>query len=121
MAQMLLGQPKIKLGFAAAKERGCSGLEWIEVGAGSRVLKIPVDQDVATLIPYRGRQGSFRHISVAEVYPGVEIHANMSDAARVANPFCRTRMAADQDRCGAQHRARQCRQHGGRKFVSLIL
>jgi len=112
MVQIFLGQPKIKLGFAAGKERGYSGLEWLEVGAGSRVLKIPVDQDVATLIPYRGRQGSFRYISVAdvlhgrvglaslkdkivligttapglldmrstpvaEVYPGVEIHANM--------------------------------------------
>ena len=112
MVQIFLGQPKIKLGFAAGKERGYSGLEWLEVGTGSRVLKIPVDQDVATLIPYRGRQGSFRYISVAdvlhgrvglaslkdkivligttapglldmrstpvaEVYPGVEIHANM--------------------------------------------
>ena len=112
IAQTFLGQPKIRMGFAEGKTRGYSGLEWLEMGEGGRVFKIPVDQDVATLIPYRGRQGSFRYISitdvlhdrtelgklkdkivlvgttapglldmrstpVAEVYPGVEVHANM--------------------------------------------
>jgi adenylate cyclase len=112
MVQALLGQPKITLGFAEGKNSGYSGLEWLELLADNRTLKIPVDQDVASLIPYRGRQGSFRYISitdvlhdrvelaklkdkivlvgttapglldmrstpVAEVYPGVEIHANM--------------------------------------------
>lgn len=112
MVQALLGQPKITLGFAEGKNSGYSGLEWLELLADNRILKIPVDQDVASLIPYRGRQGSFRYISitdvlhdrvelaklkdkivlvgttapglldmrstpVAEVYPGVEIHANM--------------------------------------------
>lgn len=112
MVQALLGQPNITLGFAEGKNSGYSGLEWLELFADNRTLKIPVDQDVASLIPYRGRQGSFRYISitdvlhdrvelaklkdkivlvgttapglldmrstpVAEVYPGVEIHANM--------------------------------------------
>ncbi|NNM79440.1 MAG: adenylate/guanylate cyclase domain-containing protein [Gallionella sp.] len=112
MVQVILGQPKIKLGFAEGKEQGYSGLEWLEIDTGSRTLKIPVDQDVATLIPYRGRQGSFPYLSVAdvlhgradpdslkgkivllgttapglmdmrstpvaEVYPGIEVHANM--------------------------------------------
>ena len=112
MLQVYLGEPQVKLGFAADKELGYSGLEWLELGSGSRLLKIPVDQNVAALIPYRGRKGSFRYISVAdvlhgrvnlaelkdkivlvgttapglldmrstpvsEVYPGVEVHANM--------------------------------------------
>lgn len=85
-----------------------SGLEWLEVGP----IKIPVDEQVTALIPYRGKQRSFNYISaidvlnervdpaqlqskivlvgtsapglldlratpVEEVYPGVEVHANM--------------------------------------------
>jgi adenylate cyclase len=112
MMQALLGQPKIGLGFAEGKNSGYAGLEWLELFADNRTYKIPVDQDVASLIPYRGRQGSFHYISIAdvlhdrvaleklkgkivlvgttapglldmrstpvsEVYPGVEVHANM--------------------------------------------
>ncbi len=112
MVQAMLGQPKIVLGMAEDKSSGYAGLEWLELFAGGRTYKIPVDQDVASFIPYRGRQGSFRYISisdvlhervdaealrgkiilvgttapglldmrstpVSEVYPGVEVHANM--------------------------------------------
>lgn len=112
MVQALLGQPKINLGLVDGKNSGYSGLEWLELAADNRIYKIPVDQDVASFIPYRGRQGSFKYISIAdvlhdrvepdklkgkiilvgttapglldmrstpvsEVYPGVEIHANM--------------------------------------------
>jgi adenylate cyclase len=84
------------------------GLEWLYAGS----FRIPVDVDLATLIPYRGRKGSFKYVSAAdvlsgvvpasllkdrivlvgttapglldlrstpveEVYPGVEIHANL--------------------------------------------
>ncbi len=112
MVQAVLGQPKIVMGMAEGKNSGYAGLEWLELFAGDRTYKIPVDQDVASFIPYRGRQGSFRYISisdvlhgrvdaemlrgkiilvgttapglldmrstpVSEVYPGVEVHANM--------------------------------------------
>jgi adenylate cyclase len=88
--------------------RGYTGVEWLEVGP----LRIPVDDEIASLVPYRGARGSFPYISfsdiwsdkvpvealrgkialigatapglfdlrsapVANVYPGVEIHANM--------------------------------------------
>jgi len=43
--------------------KGYTGLEWLEVGP----LKIPVDENVSALIPYRGRQGSFKYISLADV------------------------------------------------------
>ncbi|HXZ55378.1 MAG TPA: adenylate/guanylate cyclase domain-containing protein [Burkholderiales bacterium] len=88
--------------------RGYTGVEWLEVGP----LKIPVDDELTTLVPYRGPRGSFPYISFADlwadqvpvdklrgkialigatapglfdlrsapvdnVYPGVEIHANL--------------------------------------------
>jgi len=111
VVRTLLGHPQLSPGYAESKATGYAGLEWLELDAGSK-LKIPVDGDVATFIPYRGRQGSFPYISisdvlhdrvdvdqlknkivlvgttapglmdmratpVAEVYPGVEVHANM--------------------------------------------
>jgi len=88
--------------------RGYTGVEWLEVGP----LRIPVDDELASLVPYRGPRGSFPYISVSDiwsdkvpadrlrgkivligatapglfdlrsapvdnVYPGVEIHANL--------------------------------------------
>ena len=67
MVRTLLGHPKLLPGYAEDKVSGYAGLEWLELeGAGGR-LKIPVDNDVATFVPYRGEQGSFRYISVADV------------------------------------------------------
>lgn len=112
MVRTLLGHPKLLPGFAEAKSGGYAGLEWLELDTAGGRLKIPVDSDVATFVPYRGKQGSFRYISIAdvlhdridvaqlkdkivlvgtttpglmdmratpvdEVYPGVEVHANM--------------------------------------------
>lgn len=112
VVRTLLGQPAVLPGFAEGESSGYAGLEWLELAVAGRTLKIPVDQNVATFVPYRGRQGSFRYISVtdvlhdriapeqlknkivlvgttapglldmratpvAEVYPGVEVHANM--------------------------------------------
>ena len=111
VVRTLLGQPKLQPGFAESRSTGYAGLEWLELNSGTK-LRIPVDADVATFVPYRGGQGSFRYISiadvlhdrvdveqlknkivligttapglmdmratpVAEVYPGVEVHANM--------------------------------------------
>ena len=44
--------------------KGYSGLEWIEVGP----LKIPVDELVSALIPFRGARSSFPYISLGDVY-----------------------------------------------------
>ena len=112
MVRNLLGNPPLRPGFAEGRDEGYGGLEWLELDTPGGAMKIPVDEDVATLVPYRGRQGSFRYISiadvlhdrvapealkdrivlvgttapglldmratpVAEVYPGVEVHANM--------------------------------------------
>lgn len=112
MVRTLLGHPKLLPGFADVKSGGYAGLEWLELDVAGGKLKIPVDRDVSTFVPYRGKQGSFRYISVTdvlhdrvdvsqlkdkiilvgttapglmdmratpveEVYPGVEVHANM--------------------------------------------
>ncbi|HXU92032.1 MAG TPA: adenylate/guanylate cyclase domain-containing protein [Gallionella sp.] len=112
MVRTLLGQPEVQAGFAGGKTEDYAGLEWLELNAGGVRLKIPVDADVASFVPFRGKQGSFHYVSVAdvlhdrvdisqlkdkivlvgttapglldmratpvaEVYPGVEVHANM--------------------------------------------
>ena len=88
--------------------RGYTGVEWLEVGR----LRIPVDEELATLVPYAGARGSFPYVSFSDiwsdkvpveklrgkialvgatapglfdlrsapvdnVYPGVEMHANL--------------------------------------------
>jgi adenylate cyclase len=65
IVRLLLGSPKVLPGYPTEKmwTKKYSGLEWIEVGA----LKIPVDERVTALVPYRGRQGSFKYISAVDV------------------------------------------------------
>ena len=46
--------------------KGYSGLELLEVGP----LRIPVDETVSALIPYRGKKPSFPYISLSDVYFG---------------------------------------------------
>ncbi|MBI3479172.1 MAG: adenylate/guanylate cyclase domain-containing protein [Nitrosomonadales bacterium] len=112
MVRTLLGSSKVLPGYAEIKSAGYAGLEWFELDAPGGRLKIPVDSEVATFVPYRGGQGSYRYVSitdvlhdridvaqlkdkiilvgttapglmdmratpVAQVYPGVEVHANL--------------------------------------------
>jgi len=112
MVRTLFGQPKMLPGFAEGSTSGYAGLEWLELDSPIGTLKIPVDNEVTTLVPFRGNTGSYRYISIAdvlhgrtelaqlkdkivligttapglldlratpvsEVYPGVEVHANM--------------------------------------------
>jgi len=67
MVRTLLGQTKLLPGYAEAKTGGYAGMEWLELDAPGGKLKIPVDRDVATFVPYRGGQGSFRYISITDV------------------------------------------------------
>jgi adenylate cyclase len=111
----LLGAPPVKPGYGDEgmfASRRYSGLEWLELPTDQGSVRIPVDENVAALVPYRGPQGSFPYLSaadvladrvaperlkdrivlvgttapglmdlratpVAQVYPGVEIHANL--------------------------------------------
>lgn len=67
VVRSLLGDTKLAPGFATGKSSSYSGLEWLEVTTAQGALKIPVDQDVSTLVPYRGGRGSFRYLSIADV------------------------------------------------------
>ncbi len=64
--RVLAGYPKVEPGFADEKlsSKSYSGLEWLKVGP----VTIPVDDTVSALIPYRGYRGSFKYISLADVY-----------------------------------------------------
>jgi adenylate cyclase len=69
IVRMLLGQPQLVPGYPSDKiwSKNYSGLEWIEVGP----VKIPVDEGVTALIPYRGKGGregrSYKYISAVDV------------------------------------------------------
>jgi adenylate cyclase len=47
-------------------KRDYPGLEWLRAGSA----RIPVDDEVAALVPYRGPQGSFPYVSAVEVLKG---------------------------------------------------
>ena len=65
MIRVLAGNPKVEPGFASSgSSSGYSGLEWLKVGP----VTIPVDDNVSALIPFRGARGSFKYISLADVY-----------------------------------------------------
>ncbi|MHB1620115.1 MAG: CHASE2 domain-containing protein [Sulfuricella sp.] len=57
-------------GIQAVFEEGAGNvgdsLEWLRVGK----LKIPVDENVSALVPYRGKQGSFPYVSATDVLHG---------------------------------------------------
>jgi adenylate cyclase len=66
IARVLLNYPKVAPGYPPERfiTRDYTGLEWLEAGP----LRIPVDENVSALVPYRGRQGSFPYISLADIW-----------------------------------------------------
>ncbi len=62
----LSGNPDIQAIFEEGAGNVGDSLEWLRVGK----LKIPVDENISALIPYRGRQGSFPYVSAADVLHG---------------------------------------------------
>jgi len=80
MLRMRVGSPEVKPGFPVASVGGggedsnYQRLESILLTGGDTILSIPVDERVATLVPFRGaggpQGGSFRHISAADLLLG---------------------------------------------------
>jgi adenylate cyclase len=68
MVRVLLGMPDLKPGLPEGHQKGSDydKLEWLSLSD----LKIPVDDRVTALIPYRGKQGSFPYISASDVLHG---------------------------------------------------
>ncbi len=61
--------PRVEPGFApgsGARPGEYAGLEWLKVGP----LTIPVDEQAAALIPYRGNKYSFPYVSLVDVLRG---------------------------------------------------
>lgn len=68
MVRNLLGGPPIAPGYPGSSPASYAGMEWLDLkAAGGSVMRIPVDENAATLIPYRGFQGSFPYISITDV------------------------------------------------------
>jgi len=55
--------PAVEPGYPQAGARADAAPEWLKVGP----LRIPVDDQAAALIPYRGKRHSFRYIPLADV------------------------------------------------------
>ncbi|MEJ8835701.1 CHASE2 domain-containing protein [Ramlibacter sp. AN1133] len=73
MFRMLVGQPAVEPGFPRDQlvGREYTGLESVVLRQGQRRLAVPVDDRVATLVPFRGpggpAGGSFRYVSASDV------------------------------------------------------
>ena len=71
MVRAMNGSAPLRLGWAGGDTSGSSGIESIDVLVDGKLRAIPIDADVATLIPYRGRGnvngGSYRYISLTDV------------------------------------------------------
>lgn len=70
MVRVLLGQPKVVPWFPEDRwfsNKGYEGMEAIDLPTTRGTMRIPVDENVAALIPYRGYQGSYRYFSIADI------------------------------------------------------
>jgi adenylate cyclase len=70
MVRAYLGFPKIVPGFPEDRfsSKSYSVMEWLDLANEGGILRrIPVDEYVAALVPYRGKEGSFHYYSIADV------------------------------------------------------
>ena len=70
MVRALLGFPKVVPGYPEEKffsSKTYGDMEWLDLATAQGNLRVPVDENVAALIPYRGPQGSFNYISAADI------------------------------------------------------
>lgn len=66
VARLAMGSPPVGLNFAGNSADRLSGIELESFRLGEQV--IPVNQQVAVFIPFRGRQGSFPFVSAKDVF-----------------------------------------------------
>ena len=67
VTRLALGNPPVDFIFDPPDARGSLYLEAVRLGP----LRVPVDEDVAMLVPYRGPQRSFPYVSASDVINGV--------------------------------------------------
>lgn len=64
IVRTLYGTPPIQA--IIEHDSGGEALEWLRAGK----LKIPVDEDISALVPYRGKQGAYPYVSASDVLHG---------------------------------------------------
>ncbi len=69
MVRCYLGFPPVVPGFpeGSGADKIYSGMEWIDLPTQQGIMRIPVDENVAAIVPFRGYQGSFPYYSAADV------------------------------------------------------
>lgn len=71
MARLLLGSSQLRPGYAdpgGGANAGDSAMEWLDLPVpGGQAVRIPVDEQVASLIPFRGARNSFTYLSAGDV------------------------------------------------------
>lgn len=68
VTSLALNSPAVGLDFATNQSDRLSGIELESLRIGERI--VPVNQQVAVFIPFRGPQGSFPYISAKDVFHG---------------------------------------------------
>ncbi len=68
IVRAVLGSPKLLPGFATdSSDQDYAGLEWLELVMQQGSVRIPVDKEVSSLIPYLGSKKTFKYVSVSDV------------------------------------------------------
>ncbi len=68
VVRALLGFPVIAPAYElSGATKDYAGFEWLELKGEALNVRIPIDNRVSTLIPYRGKRGSFKYISATDV------------------------------------------------------
>lgn len=75
VARLALREPDVELGYTGANQSAIA-LEFLRLGQ----RRLPVDEDVAALIPFRGSQGSFVYIPASDVLQGLVPAASLMGA-----------------------------------------
>jgi adenylate cyclase len=75
VSRVALGYPNVTLEFEPPDARGSLNLERVRIGPQT----VPVDERVAVMVPYRGRERSFPYVSATDVLHGT------ADAALLEN------------------------------------
>ncbi|MBY0521185.1 MAG: adenylate/guanylate cyclase domain-containing protein [Sphingomonas sp.] len=63
MVRAVHGNPPVQAAVGDSGNSGYSGIEWVKTGP----FEIPVDDQAAALVPYRGGKGSYRYYSLVDV------------------------------------------------------
>lgn len=78
LARQSMGDPPVQFVFASADEASRTGVDLEALQLGD--MRIRVDQNVAVLVPFRGRQGSFPYVSARRVLNGEASSEVLEDA-----------------------------------------